>query len=460
MSIRILATTAVVVLSTGTANAWEVKSTSAGDPIRWSDGKVVVDVSMGAAASISAEKSESAAILALQHWSAEVSDTLVLTIVDGESDDEVDDDEIAQDGESVIRWGVEAGPFVDPEALATTYLTYRTTTGQIMEADIVVNAVDYKWTVVGSRHCENRYDLQNILTHEAGHFFGLSHTQDRVDSTMFPSASSCETSKRDLADDDKAGIVFLYEDALEPESPVNLAQLANCSTGGTSGLVVAAMVLLVLVGLRRRPPRRKEREISGLTQRRAMAVLHRERKIGEVRAWMTLSCFVLLGLALGASTAAASTLQFLSPQELSTRADLVVDGEVIAQRTELEAGWPVTISTLKVRACQADVCPKTVVVRQMGGEVGEIGLVVSGVDALAPGSSVVLFLRKRGVRYQTIGMSQGVFYSKTVAGKRILIRDVHSLSLVGQKTHKALDRLPFTDFKSVFGVSLKSSLAH
>ena len=454
MSIRILVTTALVLLFTGPANAWEVKSTGGGDPIRWSDGKVVVDVSMGAAASISADKSESAAILALQHWSAEVPDTLVLTIADGESDD----DEIAQDGKSVIRWGVEAGPFVDPEALATTYLTYRTTTGQIMEADIVVNAVDYEWTVVGRSHCANRYDLQNILTHEAGHFFGLSHSQDRVESTMFPSASSCEISKRDLADDDKAGIAFLYEDVLEPESPASLAQLANCSTGGRSGLVVAAMVLLVLVGLRRPGPRRKEREISGLTHKHAMAVLHRERKIGEVRSWMTLSGFLLLGLVLGSSTAAASTLQFLSPQELSARADLVMDGEVIAQRTELEAGWPVTISTLKVTACQADVCPKTVVVRQMGGEVGEVGLVVSGVDALAPGSSVVLFLRKRGVRYQTIGMSQGVFYSKTVAGKRILVRDVHALSLVGQKTHKPLESLPFTDFKSVFGVSLKSGL--
>lgn len=453
MSIRILVASTLLLLSTGTANAWEVKSTGAGDPIRWPDGKVVVDVAMGESTfGITPEMGEGAAILALQHWSAEVADTLILVV----SDSEMGSQKIAQDGISAIRWGNEAGPFVDPDALATTYLTYRTTTGQVTEADIVVNAVDYEWTVVGNTHCDQRYDLQNILTHEAGHFFGLSHAKDQVESTMFPSAGFCETSKRDLAVDDKQGISFLYEIEL-PEGPTskNLAEIANCSTGGTSGIVVAFLVLVILVSLRRRRPEVVERRIRGLTQRDAMEVLKRERRIGDVRSWMTVGVFALSWLVLGTSNADASTLHYLSPTELGSRADLVVEGKVVSQRSELLGGWPVTISTIEVVACHKKECPKTVQVTQLGGEVGDIGLAVSGVSALPTSAEVVLFLRKERGRLRTIGMSQGVFLSKTLAGNRVLVRDIHSVSLVGQGQATILDSLPYSDFKSVFGIGLQ-----
>ena len=102
---------------------------------------------------------------------------------------------------AITAEGIEypADRFVDPDALATTYLTYRSSTGEILEADIVINAVHYSWS---TEDCQERYDLQHILAHEGGHALGLAHSGER-ESTMFASAGRCETQKRKLSADDE-----------------------------------------------------------------------------------------------------------------------------------------------------------------------------------------------------------------------------------------------------------------
>ncbi|MCX7943731.1 MAG: matrixin family metalloprotease [Deltaproteobacteria bacterium] len=80
--------------------------------------------------------------------------------------------------------------------------------GYIKDADIRFNAADFKWSTTGEK---GKMDLQNIATHEIGHFFGLDHTMV-YGSTMYPYTGPGETKERSIEEDDIRGICFLYPD--------------------------------------------------------------------------------------------------------------------------------------------------------------------------------------------------------------------------------------------------------
>ncbi len=80
--------------------------------------------------------------------------------------------------------------------------------GYIKDADIRFNAADFQWSTTGEK---GKMDVQNIATHEIGHFFGLDHTMV-YGATMYPYANLGETSARSIEDDDIKGICFLYPD--------------------------------------------------------------------------------------------------------------------------------------------------------------------------------------------------------------------------------------------------------
>jgi hypothetical protein len=94
----------------------------------------------------------------------------------------------------------------DSAALAITTLTVDVRDGTILDADMEVNSLGFNFSV-GDGLVNN--DLLSVLTHESGHFLGLSHSN--VDgSTMFPGYSSRETTQRSLDPDDIAGICEIY----------------------------------------------------------------------------------------------------------------------------------------------------------------------------------------------------------------------------------------------------------
>jgi hypothetical protein len=92
--------------------------------------------------------------------------------------------------------------------LALTTVTYNPDTGEIYDADMEVNTAEYK-IVASDVPKADEYDLRSILTHEAGHFYGLAHAPD-VEATMYASYDGGETKKRDLAPDDVCGICAAY----------------------------------------------------------------------------------------------------------------------------------------------------------------------------------------------------------------------------------------------------------
>jgi MYXO-CTERM domain-containing protein len=99
--------------------------------------------------------------------------------------------------------------------LAITITSFNTATGEIFDADIMINSANFPFEDLSTTdECQGRltdppYDLRNTLVHEIGHLIGFEHDPD-PNSTMFASAPECETKKRDLTQDNKLGVCTVY----------------------------------------------------------------------------------------------------------------------------------------------------------------------------------------------------------------------------------------------------------
>jgi hypothetical protein len=92
--------------------------------------------------------------------------------------------------------------------LALTTVTYHPETGEIWDVDIEINSAENRITISEPVPADG-WDLESILTHETGHFFGLAHTPD-PNATMNCSYSPGSVAKRVLDTDDVAGICAAY----------------------------------------------------------------------------------------------------------------------------------------------------------------------------------------------------------------------------------------------------------
>lgn len=109
-------------------------------------------------------------------------------------------------------------PFNPPSsALAVTISTYKDP-NTIVDSDIFFNAQNFQWAVVNTDEEYNQYDIENVLTHEIGHFLGLDHTSENsseneapyIDATMFFASRPGETFRRSLENQDVLGVQHLY----------------------------------------------------------------------------------------------------------------------------------------------------------------------------------------------------------------------------------------------------------
>jgi hypothetical protein len=102
----------------------------------------------------------------------------------------------------------------DPAAYAVTLVWHDTRSGEIWDADIEINEElreTSEYAICPATGCPvGQVDLQNVLTHELGHYFGLAHTPTDSLATMWAMAEPRETIKRDLAADDIAGLCAIY----------------------------------------------------------------------------------------------------------------------------------------------------------------------------------------------------------------------------------------------------------
>lgn len=175
-----------------------------------------------------------------------------------------------QENRNLVVWreggdGID-GWIHDRSIIAVTTNTFCTETnslcpfvGAIIDADIELNGDRFRFT--NSRLvATTEFDLGNTLTHEVGHLIGLDHSRDR-DSTMFASAPPGELSKRDLNDDDQAGVCTVFPLRNTGEACYDLGDGTNAVGGSEAcmarpGQPAAGWLALLLGGLLLRRRRR------------------------------------------------------------------------------------------------------------------------------------------------------------------------------------------------------------
>lgn len=131
--------------------------------------------------------------------------------------------------------------------IGLTTNAYDAQTGQLFDSDIELNDEHFTF-VLADQGCTPRSgvtDLQNTLTHEAGHMLGLDHPPNRpefAEATMFASAPPCETEKRSLARDDIEGLCRIYpegkatDQCYSPDAPTFIVVSTDPDLGGCSAI--------------------------------------------------------------------------------------------------------------------------------------------------------------------------------------------------------------------------------
>ena len=136
-------------------------------------------------------------------------------------------------------------PPVDSGIIGLTQVWYDTSSGKILEADIVLNDLDFVFTDSptdtsgpGSGKSgagSNRVYLDNVLTHEMGHAFGLSHSSLLQSSMFFIEAPD----QAHLSCDDQIAIRSIYG---APEQTGSLAgKIADDTGKSVFGVQVVAI---------------------------------------------------------------------------------------------------------------------------------------------------------------------------------------------------------------------------
>jgi len=158
----------------------------------------------------------------------------------------------------------------DKNLFALTTVSVNRETGEIYDVDIEINGTQP--LSVGPL-VPGRYDLQSLLTHEAGHFLGLAHSP-RPGATMSPTQMPGVDDFYSLDTDDIAGICAAYPPersapacdptpprGFSPECALDPAMGPNCSLAlarrRSSASAMTAFLLGLGVAVARLVPRRR-----------------------------------------------------------------------------------------------------------------------------------------------------------------------------------------------------------
>jgi len=167
------------------------------------------------------------------------------------------------DEHNVLYW-IEGGWPHGKQVIGLTSINYYPDSGEIVDVDIAFNGLDYDWTVFDE---QVETDLQSIATHEIGHMFGLDHSESN-ESVMWFQYEPGETRQRELSDDDREAVSYLYpcsESADQAASERLKDSAADCQQafyergcglgrpGGRASLWTLALLAVALIATRRRP---------------------------------------------------------------------------------------------------------------------------------------------------------------------------------------------------------------
>jgi hypothetical protein len=299
-------------------------------------------------------------------------------------------------------------------ALAVTVLTYDNSTGRIVDADLLVNGGgrffkrfesdesspdDNAVSIESGAGSDNGsgtaslFDLQSVVTHELGHFFGLGEDYDDTKATMYIATKPGEIHKRVLTASDSDIVTALYASPADPSQSVQggcgRSQLApkNPAPSSWIGFAAAALGLGLMAAARR--SRAAELRVRALAPLRRSGV----RRAVRFGGWLTA---VGLGLFL-----LPPDLQAAAETDLAARGD--ADVEVVATHAHWVNGIVETDLTYRVTACHVARCLEgdqhTVV---SGGTLGGVTQVVGPYAAPAQGAKLHIALSDQRSFYQRL----------------------------------------------------------
>ena len=266
------------------AHAYVRAVPSTGVPLWWQSPSVTLDIYLGAPPpNMTADQYWNASQLAAQAWGHGSIACTGLTISmnrNAAATGDVGFDRknvvvFRQDGWCQRPTPTDPAPCYPANAMAVTTLFKKTTTGEIVDADMEINAAYFSWTDLVADPAQasaTTADFQNTLTHELGHVIGLAHPcysandgpaplmdntgnpevdcassgvpASVTDATMYPVVPISDTDRRTLSPDDEQAACDIY-----PSQTVFLAG-AGCSVAGPAsskrGWAVGLACLLAL----------------------------------------------------------------------------------------------------------------------------------------------------------------------------------------------------------------------
>ena len=343
------------------AEAFALKHTSNGQPLRWAVSQVsyVVDPSVERAVS----GGSAAVSSALSGWSrAAGGPALSATAGAGKA-------KPGLDGQNSILLAPE-GFAPAGAALAVTVTSYDEATGSIVDSDIVINGIhafavlaadarpdrgaDAISTDSGSSEEGDRRtpacDLVHVVSHEVGHTLGLADEHDSQSSLMYAFTMPGDASIRTPSSDDVSGVTAIYGASGAAAPAASSASHSGCgvagSPGGREGLW-GALALIAAV---------------------AMSVAARRARAARLLAPLAVAFVVLVG----------------SPDQARSAPLSVFAGDGVARITGMSTlnvgGVFETTLDLAPIACRHEPCPARAQANVWGGTLGGITQRIGGGD--------------------------------------------------------------------------------
>lgn len=267
-------------------------------PMRWFREDIQVSVSTVVPADLPWFKLRDRAVLAFDAWNGvadcrlphiEVVGTTKAQSITTPKSLDAEPDNVVVFIRTAAQWS--ALPGASPSTIALTFISHVPSTGEIIDADIAFNDAGYTFTVDDDAEGLG-VDLLSAITHEAGHFLGMGHSED-TEATMYGDyglRGEDKLAARTLAQDDIDGVCALYEDVPlrpgggeETEVPplVTADADSGCASGGSAGDGwLWGLILLTLLTI----ARRRMREVVGLRASQAQRVSGSARRSRLTRA--------------------------------------------------------------------------------------------------------------------------------------------------------------------------------
>lgn len=244
--------------ASNTTSSSQAQKISVDDLASWRDAKLTLTVDGSFPKSPSALAALQSAVDA---WTSSVSELPAVELRIADDNLREPDGEIGRSDHRI--YFAQFGDSRTQGALAVTVTTVGTDHAQILDGDIIVDGrYPYHGLANGDDGLPLWYDLQSVLTHELGHWFGLPEDYCHRDATMYAYTWPGETTKRDLAPSDVIEAQVAYWRADNPSGQVGCHVRPNGSSS-EADLVGCVMALALLACSRRSGASRRTSVVTG-----------------------------------------------------------------------------------------------------------------------------------------------------------------------------------------------------